>query len=841
MIKVLLCLLILGCVTTGQADQAPSVDVGEIPLPNLDFSQLNESWILYNSSHLDKTYQAGETPDGKPMLSMKIDENSPEKIKGVSYIGRNDFPVQAGYYQLQFRMSTDLKQGSAQVQIWSQQNHQSYKQILNLGQSGPNQIAGKTPWTSYTVIYQLPENTTSTMAQFEADIAHGIVSVADVSLTKLSDKEGKLMMEKLNVQAPSARAYGAKPVATPCRVVNTVGKKLIYQPPGMDHQVLVLNSSTPGVVGSAIFVDYKNNTSTVVPFPSGSGGWDIIETTPGNLLFESLSPLSLVTISTAEGHYKITDNVPLTKPTGSTYAWSFAKGDDGTIYFGSYPTCHAYSYNPQTKAVADLGYIGPKGNLYLRNVAVDDRGFLLCTVHYGTIGEVAYNLKTGQQTIVTEGDSGDLVQVGGRVYVSLGGQLQQFDADAMKFIPVASPAPPAGTHWVSILHSSTPQRMIMRASDNKWYLCESGKEAQLIWDLDLNGGSIIGMDSDGNVLGQRGQSYFVAKPLAQEVQFKPIADHPIPVAMHFIEADPAGGVTGGPMFGQTLFRFDAARHLEQNTDQVANSAGEVYDGKWIDGKFYFVAYSGGDLGVWDPAQPWDQIHNVNPKILQNYSSPEYGSLMRPIGGMVVGPGEKLYAGWSAKKGLDTGALTEYDLKTGTARSWTNEVFAKSMSIGTVAADAKYVYGLTSNEHSGIMVPPRPIDFWVFDPATQKVLFQKQLNETGGAKVIVTPGTGHVWLADESGMHLFDPQQMAFTQSLAWPAEAGRPRGVDKIDARGNNVWLFAGNRIMRLDDGNQPAIKVLFQTDEPGELSAGFDGKLYFTQGTELWETPLAK
>jgi hypothetical protein len=282
-------------------------------------------------------------------------------------------------------MRTDLRQGSAQLQIWLQENHRDYRQLENLGQSAPNNLTGQTPWTNYSVIYKVPANTTATMIQFEADNARGSMSVADVSVERINDEAE---MQQLNLDAPDAREFGAKMVATPCRVVNTVGHKLIYQPPGLDHPVLVLNSSTSGGVASAVFVDYVKGTSTVVPFPSGCGGWDIIETLPGKLLFESLSPLSLVTIDTTGGHYKIVSDVPVTKATGNTYAWSFAKGNDGTIYFGSYPTCHAYSYDPQTEKVKDLGYIGPKGNLYVRNVAVDDRGYLLCTVHYGAIGEV---------------------------------------------------------------------------------------------------------------------------------------------------------------------------------------------------------------------------------------------------------------------------------------------------------------------------------------------------------------------------------------------------------------------------------------------------------------------
>lgn len=838
LLKVLLCAgLCLLSALCRAADVQPAKGA-PVVLPNLDMNAGAASWILRDASQLDAVYQAEKTPDGKPALSIHLDTNSPDRLKSSAYIARRDLPTAAGYYQLQFQMRTDLQSGTAGLHILAQKTDKSYIQILTVGQGGAPAVNGKTPWTNYFVVYKIPENVTATVIQFETNSALGTVSLANVSLERLSDAEGSALMQQINPQAPGAQEYGAKMVATPCRVVNVVGNKMIYQPPGLDHSVLVFNSCTPGEVGSAIFVDYIKNTSTVIPMPSGSGGWDIIETAPGKLLFESLSPLSLVTIDTTNGDYKVLSNVSVAE---NTYAWRFAKGPDGTIYFGSYPTCHAYSYNPQTRKVTDLGYIGPEGNLYVRHVAVDDRGFLLCAVSVSKPNVIAYNLKTREQTNVAPGHSSTLTEVGGRVYMTLKGQLQEFDAASMKFAPVTSPAPPAGLQWKVLLHTSTPQRMVILASDGKWYLCEPNKKPQAIWDLDLKGGSIIGIDSDNKVLGVRGQEYFAAAPLANEVSFHAIAEKPVPVSIHFIEADPKGGVTGGPSFGQTLFRYDAARQLEQNTGQVADGGGEVYDGKWLDGKFYYVAYAGGYLGEWDPDQPWDQIHNTNPKILQQYNADKWGSLIRPIGGIVIGPNKKLYTGWSAEYGKAGGGLTEYDPAKGQSRSWTNEIFADAMSIGKIAADKKYVYGVTSNGFSGITPPPKPIVFWMFDPATQKVPFKQTLNVTSGAQVFEVPGTGHVWLADAEGLHRFDAAQLKFTQTLPWPKEAGAPGGAASVDVQGGNAWIFAGNHIVRLTDGAKPQVKVLFQTGKTGHLAAGEDGHLYYTQGSQLWSAPLQR
>jgi streptogramin lyase len=815
--------------TTQETGAQPALGT-PVALPNMDFENGVNSWMLRDSAQLDSVYQAATTPEGKPALSIRLDDNSPERLKNSAYIARRDFPTAAGYYQLRFRMQTDLQSGNTNLRIAARKTDNTSAQIFNAGASS---VTGKTAWTNYFIVYRLPENVADTIVQLEANGAQGTMAVADVSLQRLSDERGKALLQQMNPQVMGAQEYGSKMVATPCRVVNAIGNKLIYQPPGLGHSVLVFNSCTSGEAGSAIFVDYIKNTSTVVPLPTGSGGWDIIETSPGKLLFESLEPLSLVTIDTTGGHYKVLSNVSVEN---STYAWSFAKGPDGMIYFGSYPTCHAYRYNPQTLKVDDLGYIGPEGNLYVRYVAVDSRGILLCAVDFSKPHIIAYNLKTGEQTVVAPGYANILTQLSGRVYMQMDGQLEEFDAASMKFIPVNSPAPPPGLQWKVLLHTSTPQRMVILASDGRWYLCKHGQKPQTAWDLDLNGGDIIGVDEDDKVLGMRGQDYFVAKTQARNVHWQPIAKNPAPVSIMFITADPKGGVTGGPAFGQTLFRYDAARQLEQNTDQVADGGGEVYDGKWLDGKFYYVAYSGGYLGEWDPAQPWDQIHNANPKILQQYNSEKYGFLIRPVGGIVIGPNKKLYAGWSAKYGKAGGGLTEYDPATGKSRSWKNDMFADAMSIGKITADEKYVYGITSNDFNGITPSPKPLVFWVFDPVTEKVLFKQTLKSTNGAQVFYVPRTGHVWLVDNEGCHLFDSAQMQFARNLSWPGEAGNPEGCSSVDARGGKAWIFANNKIVRLGDGDKPQLKVLFQTEQTGYLAAGADGELYYTQGKQLWQ-----
>jgi hypothetical protein len=634
-------------------------------------------------------------------------------------------------------------------------------------------------------------------------------------------------------QVLTAQEYGATLLGTPCRVINPVGNKLLYQPPGVDHPVLVMNSNTPGEGGAAIFLDYRNGKSQTVPLTVGTGGWDVVEVEPGKLLFESLWPLSLVTVDTRGGKYRVESSVSVPD---NKYAWQFAKDTDGGVYFGSYPGANLFHYEPKTRKVSNLGQIGPQENLYLRFVAFDAAtGYLICATGMTKSQIIAYDVKTRKQIVIADAYPSAMRSAHGSVYAIIAKQLFRFEPKEMKMVPVTSPAAPAGSQWQVLAKSSTQDQLLLGTDKGHWYQVSSQNEVVPVWHENLRGGEMVAVDSQtGQMIGLRGQEYFTAKPLAGEISWQTITLQPSPVAIHFLAADPKGGVTGGPNFGQTLFRYDGARQLAQNTGQVADGGGEVYDGLWRDGKFYFVAYAGGYLGVWDPEQPWDQWHNKNPHIFVQYNAAKYGSLIRPIGGVVEGPGGKLYSGWSTAYGRIGGGLTEFDPKTQTSRVWTDEHFVPQMSIGKVAADERYIYGTTSNASNGMTSLNKPIEFWVFDPQTEKVVYRQKIS----GLTFKVPQTNHIWFASSDGLRRFDAEKMAFSPPFAWPASAGKVSSVSRVEAKGNSGWIVADKHFIKLQDGDKPSLTPLFKTEKTPHLAAGYDGLLYFTQDAELWSVP---
>src|SRR5690606_36324661 len=120
----------------------------------------------------------------------------------------------------------------------------------------------------------------------------GSMALDNVSLSRLDNATGKLLMNQQSPQAPTLEEAGAKLLTAPSRIINArLGT--LYRDPVSGRTCLAINSCTPGQ-GSGILIDYQAGESTVVPFPVGAGGWDLIQTAPDRMLFESLSPLYMI-------------------------------------------------------------------------------------------------------------------------------------------------------------------------------------------------------------------------------------------------------------------------------------------------------------------------------------------------------------------------------------------------------------------------------------------------------------------------------------------------------------------------------------------------------------------
>jgi hypothetical protein len=278
---------------------------------------------------------------------------------------------------------------------------------------------------------------------------------------------------------------------------------------------------------------------------------------------------------------------------------------------------------------------------------------------------------------------------------------------------------------------TTPDVLYLRQGNAVYRYARGDSELTFIADIPLRGGRLMAGTSKGELLGVRGQDYFVIKPGDTDLKLRSIPVEGRGRPTLFLEADPGGRLWGGPHFGQTLFYLDPRTKKAVNTGVVCDAGGEVYDVTFLDGKVYTASYAGGDITCYDPEAPWDQWGLKNPKPLTAVG-PAY---IRPTGGIVTGPDRKLYSGWMAQYGKYGGAVAITDPDTGKTELIENPL--GEQAVEGLAVDGQFAYVGTSLTANGLPAKkgesPR---FGVIDLTSKKVVFQREFEGAQSVRRVV---------------------------------------------------------------------------------------------------------
>ena len=263
-----------------------------------------------------------------------------------------------------------------------------------------------------------------------------------------------------------------------------------------------------------------------------------------------------------------------------------------------------------------------------------------------------------------------------------------------KIDPVPFPVPPAAKGEWTVDPLTTEETLYLRQGTAIYRHEKKGSLLQLVADIDLRGGWLMAVNRKGELLGVRGQDYFVIRPGDRDLNLKPIPVEGRGRPALFLKVDPDNRLWGGPRFGQTLFWVDTATLKTTNTGTVCDAGGEVYDVAFLDNRIYTASYAGGDITEYDPDLPWDQWNRKNPRPVASVS-PAY---IRPTGGILAVNG-KLYSGWMAKYGTYGGAVAVTDPQTGKTELIENPL--GEQSVEGLAVDERFAYVGTSLTANGL--------------------------------------------------------------------------------------------------------------------------------------------
>lgn len=604
----------------------------------------------------------------------------------------------------------------------------------------------------------------------------------------------------------------------PCRAKNVLAARYVVAPNGKEWFVLTNMNETAGM--ELIFIDFHNNTGQTFRAPAGAGSWALLQVPGNRLIVGTFYDGKFMVFDLQRMEFVKTADFP-----GESYIWNLAIGSDGRVYGGTYPGAKLGALDLNTYTVEDCGAPAPP-NMYLRYVSALPDGRILC--NFGM--EKPVNLIYDPRTKKFEESPPALQAISRGVswngYFLVGSQV--LDGKTLQPVEPPFPLPPGGGGWAVDVNLTTNEVLCLRQGNSVYRYAKGDKELRLPASVDLRGGSIYAATERGELLGVRGQDYFVIQPGDSQVTLKPIPVESAPRPTLFLRLDEKGRLWGGPHFGQTLFWMDTRTGKAFNTGTICNAGGEVYDVAFHDGKVYAVSYAGGDIVRYDPEAPWDQWNNVNPRVIASVGEKGY---IRPTAGVLVGVDGRLYSGWMARYGVYGGAVAITDPATGETALIENPM--GEQAVEGLAVDGRFIYVGTSLGANGL--PSKRGEwarFGVIDKATKQVVFRHEFEGASGVRSFwLDTRTKRLAFSVDSKLRLFDTVSRQFIE-----ISAEAPRVGSRIVGLGDGTAYYgSGKAIVQIDLSNGSADNIVELPAGVSNVAVDRDGTLYAACGADIY------
>jgi len=593
-------------------------------------------------------------------------------------------------------------------------------------------------------------------------------------------------------------------------------------------------AGNPPLRGQLIELDYRHDRAVSWTIPAGIGSWGIIKGQDGNLYMGSyyqgklmcFNPRTKAWLSMPQASAQFRRQNPIIT--------DLVQAPDGRIYFGTFPGAHLARYDPRTRTVEDLGKVAPEK--YVRWLAVTRDGIVLCGVGPQHARVVAYNPSTRSfRTITPEEDQtagGFSKPLASDRYVieaqnSPGGKVLVYDPVTLRLLHVYSvPQRNSGSGNQSIFTLVNATHVLYQ--DDELRLMQLDVETGARSPVFANPGTAANnrwyFDRAGNLLGLLVQSYVYLDRAGGKVTREPIPlSHPAQNIL-WLNTAPDGTIYGGPQFGQTMFSFDPRNSWLSSYDQVVDRTGEIYYGVPYKGKIYNISYAEGILSSFDPRRSWNPglRPTSNPRTILFLGDDQY----RPVGGIHLGPDHKMYIGTQPDYGLLGGALTIFDPATESIETLRNIVPGEEIS--AIATDDRYVYcEADPSGGMGSTSTALPVHFFVWDPGSHRIIFDRALPSDGGFDAIAAVN-GHAYFVSGGTVMDYDSARGTLSALLRLDRRLTVPPESLKAAQDGTIFGIF-GDQLGRI----QPLTRRLQLYPETASratsgLAIGIDGAIYF-------------
>ncbi|MBP6964972.1 MAG: hypothetical protein KBC96_11255 [Armatimonadetes bacterium] len=608
----------------------------------------------------------------------------------------------------------------------------------------------------------------------------------------------------------------------PCQARNVLaGRVVIDRASGRD--MLVLSNMNENAGAELIFIDPEKDFAKVFTAPAGAGSWALNEVSGDRLVVGTFYDGRFMVFDLRKMEFTQVSEFP-----GESYIWNLAIGSDGRVYGGTYGGGKLGALDLNAYSVEDLGNPAPP-NMYLRYVTALPDGRILCSFGQEKNTTMIFDPAKKDFIPVPKSIKGVLNGVSWHGYFLAGGKA--YKGKTLYEVPAPFPTPPAEKGAWSVDSYASNDDMLVLYQGNRRYTYRFGeKDLRFIADINLRGGRVLAYDREGNLLGVRGQDYFVMKPGDTKLNLRRIPGESAPRQTHFLRADEKGRLWGGPTFGQTLWFMDPATKKVTNTSTICDGGGEVYDVAFHGGETFAVAYAGGDIVRYNADKPWNQWDNENPRVIAHLGSKGY---IRPIGGTVFGPDGKLYTGWMAQYGRYGGAISITDPARDKTDLIENPLGEQAMA--GIAVDSKYIYAGTSLAGNGLPNKKgESAGFCVIDVATREIVYKEVYEGATSVRPLgCSDKLGRAAVTGSGKVRIFDSASPKWVEGIPSDIPVHTCNSIASTpDAR---LIYGSENSIIALDLATGGHEHLADAPARVENVALGPDGTVYFSCGVDVY------
>ena len=624
---------------------------------------------------------------------------------------------------------------------------------------------------------------------------------------------------------PEARNLG-----TPVRSMS-IRESLLVIDPVTGRPTYYSGMFTSQGTARLIRFDYALGRVEYFPLPGTKGVYGLAEGPGGIIYCGTIYPARLFSFDPRTGEVR-----DLASAGGEEYIFQLTRGPGDVIYACTFPNAKVVAYDPADGGVEDLGSMHPTEK-YCSEVAVADNGRVFCGISTSA-DIVVYDPVTFEKRSILppgfEGANGAGVMAEGNiVFASVEGVLLVIDAWTYEVL-MEIRHPEGGWIGTHVPISGGPVVIHGLPGGYVRYNATTGQ----IYPYYTPGFSTYDNASRVAYTRTAGRQIFQAHNMTtgEVISHDDVSGDGDGMDVFSLSTGPDGRIYGGSVSILHLFSFDPQTDvLEDLGFPYPGGGGEFYSLHTHGDRLYMAAYSGSELGVYRPSEPWNPgtEPTTNPRKIGSVG----GNQNRPHA-MTSSADGRVFVGSEPDYGQHGGALSIYDPVSDGFEVHRHIVPNQSILSLTAGRDGMTVYG-GSSIRGGTGTEPlvRRAHFFAWDVARgEKVLDIVPVIGADDIESLATAPDGRIYGCAGSTLFVFDPAigEVIHTQS----AEEGII--TEMFAWKDGLIYGRSERAIFRMKPLSGPGDLVRFELlhtagDRGRGLALDVDGNIYFGVRSDVY------